>query len=278
MILMAEQHMKAYSRRSSATSEKSRIKRNADVPNEIDVLLHRCENRMSPHNVNIAERYIKGDLGIAFAVRANRKSHEGNLLVKRRPNAVMKTKREPTLLDRGFGNEGRPEYEVVSTSREGDLHVGGETATENLGPDIRSMFVYISNATQGPEEVVPSLVGLQLLNEGNCVGRKSSYLSLRTGGIKLLPIAREWEVNALITAAVLSGKSAGQMVENRPQLIDGLADDNGNDPWNLFGLFNRDPFVGINCRIGSHFVDATFMEGLNEFVQFEDVFIGPFEL
>lgn len=237
------------------------LKERDDAARHARELVERCNNRLTIDDLDIAKRYIKGDLVIALNLGAA-VSKENGLQIFVKSCALGRFNR--------IKSEPRPNLD--RHVRAGDGHSNG---------DNFPVEVTVTDSVEGPQQLIPSVsVGLQLSHHRPGTVVKQLYLSLRSGAFVFLEVPCEWEVRPLgRVVAGMGGQVENKEVESRAKIRDGIAGDGGDDSRQGPREFDlQDAVLTIRLYRFNNKIGISAKEGCKPGMQVDDVMVGPFDL
>ena len=240
---------------------------------EIVELEQRWENRLGCDNFSIAKGYVDHRLKLVV-----------DCLTYRRPGYGQKWR----AVFKGF----KPISGVDHDMRDflyffwREVEIGGRNESEASrssscpSGDQKAVSVSDAQSVQLPKLIVPTLVGLQRLNESNGFGGKFLY-SFLGGSFKFLdiPCYGERDIVDVDGRVVLKGETASSIVEGSSQILDGIADNEGEVVRDRF----QDAELEMDLTSLVVFLDKSFI-GIGLPKRFAggtellDVGFGPFNL
>lgn len=232
--------------------------------NEATKIVQDWDDRLAFDNLAIAQRYLANELRIMVQWRISDGGGDA-------PDLLAIYEREPPLLDRQL----KARYGRWVSVRHKRYENSGLSQTED---NEEVVFVVRVETIETPEASIPSLVGLQLLEDAERFWTGSVYQGQTVGFKRFLrPAYRKHRVVAGLSSACIHELTSEQ-IERRAEVVDNITDHRGKPRWWI--LTNADAIDLVSrCRFVLHedFVGFSIEERAEASVELVEMFFGPFE-
>lgn len=255
------------------TSDKHGLELRDNSADVVSQLRKRWENRLTLTNPRLVERYVSGELWMFVKVDVSNLDSlpEDFYAVLNGYGRAL-----GTHLHDERGNEIANEHLDV---RRNDIP--HSESLNNAAHEDYPVLVYVVQAMQQPQIVVPSLIWFERVDQINRRLAHSLYWSTSHASYVYLGRSADRENGvAQIEAgpAMEGGKSASKMVERTPQILNHVPDNKwpilGDRPKNLGAI---DTLVGLRVILEDEFIAAGFIKGFQPRAEITDVLFGPFD-
>lgn len=231
-----------------------------------DSLVERVQNRLELSTLRLEEDYLKGKVGF-----------HAHLVAK---NSLFGSKSVEycTIFERDAQSPlsaGGLHVERISFARIGIP----ELIEDGSGIYRKPVFVVNIEGVQQPEQIIPSLVRLQLLDERESVGMRSLYFSFESGWKFLSCFGDRKGGISAASIAVLDDKRTNQVIKSRAQVVQNISCN--NSPHARKGLAasrRHNILASYNLFFNNEGVRVEFTKRVNRGLKFSEVFFGPFDL
>ncbi len=243
------------------SNEESLLKKSDRAAREIEKLLKDSDDRLSFNGLNLAKRYVEGDLEIAIRYcgaggHSDNSSH--HIFVK------------------ACGGRHFDQARLVN-----GLYAKIEAGIEHRRSDWNYGFVKVgvSEIVEGPKKVVPSAVWFEPAN--HAPGIFSEYLFFFLGSLtfKYLLVSGDRKVGASSGVPVFYCEGSRKMIQRRSGIAEGVANAGVERPRQGPDKFDLEPLLRrLNVDVSPNGIRLGFKEGPNLGGHIFDVAIGPFNL
>lgn len=247
--------------------------------------MERWNNRLTLDNLDLAKRYLNGELGIHVHLRsrvvakAGRDSVDFCAIFQRErgsdhADTVGRSNQFP-VDDRGWVVVGKGK--IVQTQSGNDFAVYDADGHQEL------VFVLDVEFAEHPERVVRSLVRLGSLDELHRTVGNSLYFSGGSGfkSIGVAGLTREYGESGTPLDRFVLGTNhlTNKQVEGRAEVVDAIPDDSAPPERRLIGdLGLVDQISRIRLIIGDSSIRVVLLEPLDPGLEITEVMFGPFDL
>lgn len=256
--------------------EESVSERQKNALDEIAHLVEDCDNRLSLKTLDFAKRYVEGRLGVNVKFRSRSNGEVFNLTWYGWPSWDRGVVPCRQVSAPRVANKGEVLASVIS------LADAKETDTPSLIYKYGDQFVVVLvgpvEFMKGPQQEIPSLVGLSLFNKSDCVGRQELFLFGKCG-FEMVSMPSEWEACTCCGASFFSGYGSDHLIQRGSEVVKGLSYQ--QNQISRHGLLQAEA-IGLLLSGRVYTTDALIIvrlpEMLNEFVDLVDLGFGPFDL
>lgn len=202
--------------------------------------------------VDFAEDYKKGNIEIVIRVRTGRDTHQFEFVFVAVPFGKIE------------GNSPSSDNDLVDLDASGSRCIGAEDA----------VFIGVRQLVQSPEQIIPSFVWLKRAKDRNDI-RRNIFAAPLYDSVKLVGTFGEGEIRRFcITDACCGGYGKANLVQRRPEVVDGIC----SEVHQFFGdwgsKFEFDNLLAsVRVALSPMGVRLFVVEGLEDSCKIVDVFL-----
>lgn len=254
----------------AALDEEATFKRQQNALNEIRQIVEDANNRLSFDRPNFAERYVQGNINLAFDFCVRGHGHKNRAFIERIPDGVSSQLQGALDKDR-----------CPVDARMNLWAKQAEANSRTLTPYRDDILVFVGDieCVERPEKVIPSRVCLESTDHVDGIRVELLYFS-RDLGFKYLSVFPKGEIDARrVRRSVGLGQPASQLVETDSEAVNCVGSNQTDFVRDGAAQLDLDVFAdSVVVFLFEHSIGFGFKEGTDSALQVTDMLFGPFGL
>jgi hypothetical protein len=246
-----------------------------DLIDEAGKLLEEWENRLTLDNLRLSERYLEGELELLVRLKFIASGNSANFCAVLKYGESLARVKARNIKVGEFDEGNIPDSPL---GRRPPIPTEYRDASTKCDDKQEAVFIDVVKVMEFPERIIPTLIGLERIEEAFRSRRHSLYFSSILGFVFVSSLADGKA--GLIAGCATAGldQLPSQMIKSAPQLIQNLSDchgdyagDRGADLHPIASL------SGLRIMLDSQSIRIDLAEGLQPAFKVTDVLFGPFD-